>query len=125
MITNADGELVAEVYISGEEQDYIQYLMYDLNAYKDILAEILLQKTKYSCNFNYENYRHFMDEYKEANIKLNASILTLVEKYAPEYYGNIRYQAYFNFDKRNIMEIRTVENTDNKGCGGCSHGKCE
>lgn len=90
-------ELIKIIRIEPLDRDYIQFLHFEMNSHKDILSFILLDKTK-GYEYSKDNYNHFMNEYKEANIKYNLTMSEMVAKYASEFYGNSEYVASCNFE---------------------------
>ncbi len=113
--------MIAEesVIISQEDNDYLQFLNYEANSYKSILENILICKNpKYQ--YSVETYTHFMNEYKEASMKLDLAVQEVLEKYnCQKYIGNSNYQYSFDF-YYNKVEFYKVESRNHiKGCGSC------
>ena len=109
-------EIVKSVILESFESDYAQYLQYEVNSYKMILNDILISKTP-EYSYSIENYKYFMEEFKNANIKLSLYIDSLLEKYTPEYRNNRNYE--YSIDGiNNILSIYK----SNQHCsikGGC------
>lgn len=100
---------VEQIKIEENDRDYIQYLHFERSAYQDILSYILLDKAK-GYEYNLENYNHFMNEYKEANMKFHLVMSDMVAIYAPKYHGDANYSASCNFeDSLLIIYKREVE----------------
>ena len=95
-------EIVKVIEMETIDRDYIQFLNFELISYKSILSHILLEKTK-GYSYSVENYKHFMNEYKEAEIKYNLAHMAFVRKYAPEYYGNLDYEVNYEFETREMI----------------------
>lgn len=86
---------VFKVDLPTVDVDYIQYLQYEINSYKLIMSDILLEKnSKYK--YSKENYEHFMSEFKNANAKLHLYMDEILNEYAPEY-NNLRYSYDVSF----------------------------
>lgn len=79
------------------DKDYMQFLHFERESYKDVLSFILLEKRK-GYEFSKENYEHFMSEYREANIKFGIAFNNMLLNYAPDYVGNDDYRAQFDFE---------------------------
>jgi predicted choloylglycine hydrolase len=109
-----EGSVVKEIELSVTEIDYIHFLHSEINAYKSIVEDIVLEKLK-PYHFTSENYKHFMNEYKEALYKYDITVHELLKTYAVEFLGSSKHSIEFNFDD-NTMKIIEI---DNKGCG-CS-----
>ena len=97
------------IKIDESERDYVQFLLYEKEAYQNILSHILLEKSK-GYEYSIDNYNHFMSEYKEAHMKYKITFDNLIVNYAPEYHGNNDYNATINFEEC-IMTITRI----NKG----------
>lgn len=119
-------KLIERVVLDQEDNDYLQYLQFEIDAYENILSRILINKNpKYE--YSKENYTHFMNEYKEAIMKQKLCVSEILEKYGfQEYLGDKKY--YYEFDFLYcILEIQELEPQDMehknqcKGCG--SSGK--
>ena len=95
------------VKINESERDYIQFLLYEKEAYQNILSYILLEKSK-GYDYSIDNYNHFMSEYKEAHIKYQLAFSNLVISYAPEYHGNDDYNANISFEEC-VMRITKID----------------
>lgn len=91
------------IKIDESERDYIQFLLYEKEAYQNILSHILLEKSK-GYEYSIDNYNHFMSEYKEAHMKYQLAFGNLIISYAPEYYGNDDYNANIIFEEC-VMKI--------------------
>ena len=83
--------------IEQEDMDYMQYINFIKEAYKNILGFVLLEKNK-GYEYSKENYEYFMNEYKDAFIKYEFMINNLVKKYAPEHFGRIDHTVTFDFE---------------------------
>lgn len=99
---------IKKIKLESMDRDYIQFLHFELTSYKDILSHILLEKTK-GYNYSIENYEHFMNEYKEANIKYSLVMSEMINKYAPEYHGNSEYLANCNFENCEMIIYKREE----------------
>lgn len=97
------------------DRDYMQFLHFERESYKDVLSYILLEKQK-GYEFSKENYEHFMSEYREANLKFGIAFNNMLEIYAPQYIGNNDYTAQFDFSNCAMV---IVENANNS-CSSCS-----
>ena len=104
-------EVVKSVILDSSESDYAQYLQYEVNSYKLILNDILISKTP-EYSYSVENYKHFMAEFKNANIKLTLYIDRLLEKYAPEYRNNIGYEYFID----GINNTLTIHKSNQHSC---------
>lgn len=104
-------EKIFEVEIDPLDRDYLQYLVFEKSSYSDILSYILLEKQK-GYEYSIENYNHFMNEYKEANIKYDLFFTKLLDKYAPQYSRSNEY--YADFDLVNCQLIISKHNNCSK-----------
>lgn len=103
-----------------EQLDYMEFLLFELNACKRILEEIIICKDpKYS--YSTDNLKFFMDEFKAAEVKFNISMGNLLRIYAPEYLSN-KYKYDFNFEK-NIVKIYYNDQNQNGGVCACGNYK--
>lgn len=115
--------LIESVIIEQEDNDYLQFLYFEVESYKSILEHILICKNpKYQ--YSVENYRHFMNEYKEANIKYNLTVTEILNKYNyQQYIGKIEYRYtfdfYFNTIEIHKLEPHELQNPINRGCDSC------
>jgi hypothetical protein len=99
---------VFSVKLPTVDVDYIQYLQYEVNSYQLILNDILLEKnSKYK--YSKENYEHFMNEFKNANMKLSLYMNEILDEYAPEYNNSLKYyyDVAFADGILNIFENKT------------------
>lgn len=92
------------VPMDGEDRDYMQFLHFERESYKEVLSFILLEKRK-GYEFSKDNYEHFMNEYKEAHIKFGIAFDNMLKTYAPEYLGNDNYRAQFDFENCEMVII--------------------
>lgn len=88
---------VKRIPIDGIDRDYMQFLHFEKESYKEILSFILLEKRK-GFEFSKDNYNHFMNEFKDANFKFQIAFNSILLYYASDYYGNDEYTAVFDFD---------------------------
>lgn len=88
---------VERIPIDGMDRDYMQFIHFEKESYKEILSFILLEKRK-GFEFSKDNYDHFMNEFKEANTKFHIAFNSLLLFYAPNYANDDRYDAVFDFD---------------------------
>ena len=102
-------KVIKTVIMDAIDRDYIQFLHFEMNSYKNILSYILLEKTK-GYEYSLENYKHFMTEYKEAEIKYNIMVVEFVSKYAPEFHGNTDYTVQYNFESCEMVIYRKEDN---------------
>lgn len=113
--------LIESVEIGTEDIDYLQFLQFEVDSYSAILERILINKNpKYE--FSKDNYQHFMNEYKQARMKIGITSNEVLKKYGLEkYLGNSDY--YYNFDfGYHLCQIYQLEPSDkNKGCGHCGN----
>ena len=108
---------VYDIGMYGNALDYLQFLIYRMNSCKDLLSDILIDKTpKYK--YTIDNYHHFMVEYKDTKTKYEFEYLDFLMNYLPEYFGLRDCDVDFDFvdgkitfeDKINKNElIETVE----------------
>lgn len=109
-------EPISKINLPGTEVDYIQYLQYEVNAYKLILSDVLIKKDpKYE--YSKENYEHFMNEFKEATFKLDLYINDLIERYAPEFSNKSEYNFDISFTEGTLNFYKKGYNVSCK-CGG-------
>lgn len=97
------------IQMDATDRDYIEFLNFEVSSYKDILSYILLEKSK-GYNFSIENYKYFMNEYKEASIKYSLAMTEMIKKYAPDYHGNPNYLATCNFENCEMVIYEREEN---------------
>ena len=95
-------EEVFRVELNEIDRDYLQFLTFEKKAYSDVLGYILLEKQK-GYDYSIENYTHFMNEYKETNIKYELVFAKFIKQYAPQYFGNNEYNAYFDLENCQLI----------------------
>lgn len=110
-------EVVKSVKIDSAESNYTQYLQYEVNSYKTILNDVLINKNP-EYTYSVENYKHFMEEFKNANIKLHLYVDKLLEKYTPEYRNNKEYE-YFIDGSDHTLNIYKANQCSCSSKGGC------
>ena len=92
------------VPMDGEDRDYMQFLHFEKESYKEVLSFILLEKRK-GYEFSKDNYEHFMNEYKEAHVKFGIAFDSMLKIYAPDYVGNQNCTAQFDFENCEMVII--------------------
>lgn len=101
--------------------DYIEFLNYNVEAYKKILTEIITKTDKNGrCLYSLENYRHFMNEYKEAFQEYGIVTRQIMIDHAPEYIDDDNYELFFDFSNK---EAKIQRKEISCQTGGCSCGK--
>lgn len=109
------------IQLDGEIITYLEFLHYNVEAYKVILTEILTKTNPQGkCLYSLENYRHFMDEYREATLEYGAASRQIMIDHAPEYLNDDDYELFFDFSKA-TAEVK--RKSSGCGTGGCSCGK--
>ena len=88
--------------------DYLQYVVYHANTCKDILGDILINKTP-GYTHNIDNYHHFMSGFRDAKIKYEFEYLDFLMNYLPEFFGDASYEVYFDFINGKI-EFNEIQN---------------
>jgi hypothetical protein len=105
-------KIIKTIELPEDIMNYVQFLHFNKESYKEIMSHILLLRSKREYEFSKENYEYFMDEYREAHMKFNQMFNSLLKDYAPEYYGNNDYRVTFDFDEltMNISQIKGDNN---------------
>ena len=93
---------ILRVPMDEEHRDYIEFLHFEKESYKEILSFVLLEKRK-GYEFSKENYDHFMNEYKEAHVKFGIAFNNMLQIYVPQYAGDDNYRVQFDFENCEIV----------------------
>lgn len=107
-------KLIATYIISKDEMDYAEYCHFDMMAYKELLTYVLLVRDKYNVEYSYENYKHFLNEYKQAKHKYELCIENLLKVYATEFMQSQLHEVVLNFEEH-TMSIYLKEFIDAEG----------
>lgn len=95
------------------ELDYLQYLIYQANTDKDILKDILINRTP-EYSYTIDNYNHFMSDFRDTKIKHDYEYLRFLAYNIPQYFGETNHSAVFDFDKGEITITKDENGFYNK-----------